>query len=178
MSSAKKKPVTAVELMARLQSDPDWVRRNAEREQKRATAVAELRAELKPEQDPLLAELATVGWSVTSVWDLVNTKEKYPAAIPVLAKYLRIARHPVLREGIARALTVAEARGAPAREILAELRRRAEEPKNEARWALANALTAAGDANMMEEVEAMIADPRFQDLHAILKLVLKKIAAR
>jgi len=178
MPDKKKRPITAGELLAQLNKDPEFVRRQREREQKRLAEVAKLRAELRPEQDPLLADLAKVGHPVESVWDLVNSKAKYPTAVPVLVKYLRIARHPVLREGIARALTVPEARGAPAREIL-ELKRSADDQsKNEVRFALANALAKTGDASMAAEIETMISDPRFADLHNILSLVLKKIAAR
>lgn len=178
MSESKRRPISAKELIAQLRKNPDWVRRNEERECKHRAAVAQTRAELKPEQDPILLELAEVGHPVSSVWDLVNAKVRYPAAIPVLTKYLRLARHPVLLEGIARALSVPEAKGAPAREVLRELQRRADEPRNGARWALGNALSVIGDTSMKEQIEAMLVDPRYQDLYAILQLVLKKIVER
>ena len=179
MNAQKKQSMTVKEWLARLNNDPEFVRRQQERERKRSAEVAKLRAELKPEQDPLLAELAKAGYPVESVWDLVNTRTPYPTVVTILVKYLRIARHPVLREGIARALSVPEARGAPARDLLEELKRRADDQsKNEARFALANALATAGDDSMRTDIETMIADPRFDDLHETLRLVLTKIAAR
>jgi len=174
----KRQQLTAAELMDRLQGDPDWVRQNAEREARRERAVAQLQAELKPEQTPLLAELAEVGCLVTSVWDLVNTAAPYPAAVPVLTKYLRVTRHPVLREGIARALTVREARGIAGRELLQELAAQKDPPCSEVRWALANALTVAADKSMIDEINEMAADPRYVDVHERLTATLKKLRAK
>lgn len=112
------KSISATELISRLQIDLDWVRENAERESRHQAIVELRREEMRLEQDPLLADLAAVGIKVDSVWDLVNVKYPYPAAIPVLAAHLKRVRHPILREGIGRALTVPEARGATARVIL------------------------------------------------------------
>src|SRR5580704_11266041 len=104
--------MTAEALMALLEADPEWVRRRAERDARRAAEIAKRRAELEPEQAPLRRELAEeAGLSVRSVWELVNMSAPYPKAVPVLLRHLPIARHPSLREGIARALTVQEAEG-------------------------------------------------------------------
>jgi hypothetical protein len=115
--------MSAAELMRRLHSDPDWVRENAEREAQHKAAVQQGREEMKPEQTPLLADLAAAGVKVDSVWDLVNAKWPYAAAIPVLAAHLQCVRHAILREGIGRALTAPEARGPAARAMLSELQR-------------------------------------------------------
>jgi|GEM_PF-4703913 len=45
---SKRKPTTASELMARLQSDPEWVRRNAEREAKHRAKVEQIQKEIEP----------------------------------------------------------------------------------------------------------------------------------
>ena len=119
----KSKPVSAADLMSRLQSDPEWVRENTKREVRRKAAAEQRRQELRPEEMPILAELAAVGTKVDSIWDIVNAKWPYPAAIPVLAAHLQRTHHPVLRDGIARALTVPEARGEAGHIILAELQR-------------------------------------------------------
>jgi hypothetical protein len=130
------KSISAGELMSRLQSDPEWVRENAKREAQHRARVEQRRQELRPEETPLLAELAAVGINVDSIWDLVNAKWPYQAAIPVLSAHLQRARHPVLREGIARALTVPEARGIAGRIILAELQRPYDESRMQCdgRW--------------------------------------------
>ncbi len=177
MTSGRRKPTTATELLKQLQSDPDWVRRNREREEAQAARVAKLRAELRPEQEPLLQELSAVGWPVTSVWDLVNTKKRYPEAVPILTAYLRCARHPVLREGIARALTVSEARGEPAKILLQELASCIGEA-TEVPFALANALATAGDSSMIGALLLLRADPKSSALVPVLDLVIQKIEKR
>jgi hypothetical protein len=170
----KGKRETAAELMARLQRDPDWVRQNEEREARFKT----LEARLAAEEEPILADLAGVGHTVRSIWDLVNSSAGYPAAIPVLCGHLRGSYHPRILEGIVRALTVREARGVAAREMLDELKRRGDEPASELRWALANALTITADRSMMEEITALLTDTRYEDVHERLRAALNNLRAR
>ena len=99
-------PITAVELQAQLESDPDWVARRKQRDD----MFAALRARLHIEQEPLLADLRAVGMTAQSVWDLVNTSARYPLAIPVLLKHLLLPYCDRIREGIARALATPDAR--------------------------------------------------------------------
>ena len=172
------KCMSAAELMSRLQSDPDWVRENAEREATHKATVEQRREEMRPEQTPLLADLAAAGVKVDSLWDLVNAKWPYPAAIPVLAAHLQRVRHPVLREGIGRALTVPEARGTAARVILSELQRPSNESPHTVRWVLANALTLAGDDSIVDEIKALIADDRYTDVRERLTTAVEKISSR
>jgi hypothetical protein len=160
--------------MNRLESDPEWVRQNAERESRYKAAVEQRRQELRPEETPLLVELAAFGIKVDSVWDLVNAKWSYPAAIPVLCAYLHSARHLVLREGIARALAVPEARGVAGHIILAELQRPHDESPRAVRWALANALTVVADESMADSIEGLIADDHYADVRERLKTALRK----
>ena len=173
-----KKRETAGEFMARLQSDPEWVRQDAERAAKHQAAVDKLQAEIKPEKDALLADLAAVGCRVSSVWDLVNSNSSYPEAIPVLCKHLQLARHETMREGIVRALTVKEACGIGGHLILAELKRPPEENPDNVRWVLANALTVVADKTMIEDIKTLLADPRYAEEHLILGKALKKLVGR
>jgi hypothetical protein len=172
------KTISAAELMSRLQSDPDWVRENAEREARHKAAVERRRDEMRPEQMPLLADLAAAGVKVDSVWDLVNAKWHYPAAIPVLAAHLQRVRHPVLREGIARALAVPEARGAAGRVLLSELQRPSGESPHSVRWVIANALTVVGDDGIVDEIKALIADDRYTDVRERLTTAVERINSR
>lgn len=201
MIQKRRGKITAAEHMAQLYSDPEWVRRHEEREAAQKVRVAERLKEIEPEAAPLVAEMVAAGvkfrpnqiqqWEsggtivssepipIRSVWDLVNTKSSYPEAIPILYKHLRMARHPVVVGGIARALTVKEACGPQAREILEKLQRldflesTPAEPRSDARWCLANALVVVGDASMVEEIKALIADPRYANVHNRLKDALK-----
>lgn len=172
---AKKPRVTAAELDARLRSDPEWVRKDQERQARHDAKVAQLKAELEPEESQVRAELALLGCSINSVWDLVNTPKKYPDAVPVLVKYLPIARHPIMRQGPARALTVREARGIAGRTLLQELVSQKDPPGSQERWALANALTVTADKTLAEEIKTLVVDPSYKDVHERLNATLKKL---
>lgn len=99
------KPMTAAELMAKLAADPEFV---AARERQDAE-IAAREAELRIAEAPLAEALRAVGLQVESAWDLVNTAEPYPEALPILIEHLRRPYPDAVREGIARALGVPDA---------------------------------------------------------------------
>ena len=57
---------------------------NKARERKRL----EKSARLGVAEEPLVQALNAIGLDITSSWDLVNTRERYDAALPVLAEHL------------------------------------------------------------------------------------------
>ena len=101
--------ITAGELMDQLANDPEFQARERAEEEKRVAR----RRELNLAQRPLVADLKEVGAPVTeSVYDLVNTSEPYPQALPVLVRHLEARGYPpVIMEGIGRALAVRDAIG-------------------------------------------------------------------
>ncbi len=105
MKKKRTKPMTAAELMAQLNADPEHQAFVAERDQRIQEAVAKR----KVEEAPILADLGAVGVHVESVWDLVNTASSYPAAIPVLLNHMVRPYSEKTKEGIARSLAVPEA---------------------------------------------------------------------
>ena len=157
--------------MARLEDNPDFVRRREELAHQQRLVEAQLRAE----EEPLLAELADVGIVINSVWDLVNSKSAYTAAIPVLVRHLRVPYSPRIREGIIQSLAVPEARGHAGWEILEELKIN-NTSDQQVRWALANSLTVLADASMTVEIQSLISNPSCKDVRAILNTALKKMA--
>ncbi|WP_019866746.1 hypothetical protein [Methylovulum miyakonense] len=58
------------------------------------------------EEEPIVADLRTVGLELESVWDLVSRPSNYPEAIPILLKHLQKPYSDRTREGIARALSI------------------------------------------------------------------------
>jgi hypothetical protein len=100
----KTPPMTAQELMSKLQSDPEYIVRQAQRE----IEEAETSARFKKEEKPILDDLRVVGLDTESVWSLVNFSGTYPEAIPVLLKHLVLPYSDSVREGIARSLAVRE----------------------------------------------------------------------
>jgi hypothetical protein len=164
----KRNSVGAWELMQELQNDPEWVAQDAAREAKRQAAELKFRAE----EEPMIADLAKLGFEVGSVWDFVNTNKSYSAAIPTLLNHLRRPYHERIRNGIIRALTVKEAKGLAGSDILGELQRETDE---ENRWALANALTVVAEQSNAAGIEALLSDPAFADVSERLSESLKKL---
>jgi len=166
------KPMRADEFMAMLEADPDWVRRRDERLARHAAEVARLRTETEPEHAPLRRDLAAVGLPVSSISDLVNMSAPYPQAVPVLLRHLATSRHPVMRDSLARALTVREAEGVAGGPILRELKK---ESHHDTRWALANALTIVSAPEDAAEITALLNDPNYADVHERLGRALKNL---
>ena len=102
------KAETAAELMARLQADPAFRQRQAEKAEKQLANAARFRAN----EAPLLNDFEKAGWRLESVWDLVNTSKPYPELVSILLSHLSRPYLDRVREGIARALAVPDAAGA------------------------------------------------------------------
>lgn len=105
MSARKKssKGMTAAELMAQLQNDPEYQRKMQADEAERQVRVQELGLA----ERPIVADLLKAGVEVDSVWDLVNTSVPYPAALPILLKHLQLGGYPDrVMESMGRALAV------------------------------------------------------------------------
>jgi hypothetical protein len=200
----RNKRETAAEFMARLHADPDWARRHAEQEAAHKAKVEQIHKETEPEHAPLMAELAAAGVKVRmnpkiqltlppeerpgdtpvpvrSISDLVNTRDNYSDGIPILVRYLRKVQHPIMVSGIARALTVKEARGTEApRIVLDRLRQTSPSPTQagdeyQARWALANALTVLADRSLARELSELVADSGYGDVKERLEAALKNM---
>jgi hypothetical protein len=165
--------MTASELDRLLHSCPEWVAQEKEREQR----LAAERARLDAEQVPLIEDLLAVGYDVESPWDFVNTAESYPEAIPVLLKHIEGPYDWRTRDGIVRALTVVEARGAPARQVLEAFKRSSEDIQH-VRWAYANALQVIADASMADEISGLAATETDESVARLLRLAAVKAAKR
>lgn len=96
-------PISATELMARLENDQEYQR-------KKEAFDAELKeraALLRAAEQPIVHDLGEAGVEVESVWDLVNTAEPYPNALPVLMDHLERGGYPErVMESLGRALAV------------------------------------------------------------------------
>ena len=153
--AAKRKDssMTAAELIAQLKRDPEHVAQTAQQEQERQERAREWReAEV-----PLVEELRMAGVEVSSAWDLVNMTEPYPRAVPILLRHLTRDYPDRVREGIARALAVPEARSGW-RTLLAEFERSEDATALGAKWGIACALSVAGDDSVIEDAIRLVKD--------------------
>ncbi|WHT38271.1 HEAT repeat domain-containing protein [Myroides sp. mNGS23_01] len=85
-------------------------------------------------------ELEKVGISINDIYDLVNTNESYPTAVPVLLNLLETGIDDMgTKEGVVRALAVKEAIGKASPILIAEYNR---VPKDKMllRWAIGNTI--------------------------------------
>lgn len=86
-----------------LRDDPQYRARVEAAEQNRRERAQGLRAA----EQPIIASLRNAGVQVDSVWDLINTSEPYPAALPVLIEHLERGGYPDrVMESLGRALAV------------------------------------------------------------------------
>lgn len=158
--------VTAAELLARLNADPEFLGRQEKQEQERQERAAEFsRAEA-----PLVEELRAAGIEVESAWDLVNSSTPYPNALPILLRHLHRSYPGRVKEGIARALAVRDARFGW--EQLKTLYRG--EQDDEARDGLAVALAAIADDELISDVIDLARDQRLGDSRLLLLRALEK----
>ena len=149
----KYKKMTAEEALTQFEADPEFVARRAAAERSvREATERRLRAE-----QPLVEALREVGYRVESVWDLVNTRARYPSAVPVLLEHLQRAYPPDVLAGIARALAIPEARFAWP--LLRKLYMEASDAAPyELKSAFACALSGAADDEVLDDMADLVRD--------------------
>lgn len=122
MTGRRRQAMSATEFMAQLEKDQEYQR-------KKEAFDAEVQARagvLREAEQPIVTDLRNAGVVVNSVWDLVNTSEPYPAALPVLMEHLERGDYPDrVMESLGRALAVK-----PAVEFWDRLKARYLAPRN------------------------------------------------
>jgi hypothetical protein len=150
-----KKKVTAAELIARLDADPDYVARKKERDD----AIEHKAQEYARAEAPLVQELRAAGAQVSSVWDLVNAKTRYPQLVSILFAHLDRPYPDKVREGIARALAVPESRSRWD-QLVTRYLAEADTTATGVKWALHSAIAAAADGTVLDTLIRLACDRR------------------
>jgi hypothetical protein len=166
-----KKKITTAEHMALLRQNPEWAARNAATEAR----LRERQEQHRKEQAQLLADLREVGIRIESVWDLVNTADKYPAAIPVLLRHVVLPYHKRIKEGIIRALTVDYAGPEVLRELIRQFLEQADSSENSIKWVLGNAISEVATPADAETVIALAMDPSHGDSRDMITQRLPRV---
>jgi hypothetical protein len=148
--------MTLAEHHAQLKAEGKWDEHIA-RKQEQANALAKKREELRTAEASLVEDLRSTNIDVGSVWDLVNTSEPYPEAIPVLLKHLRKTYPERIEEGIVRALAVPYARSAW-KELLQIFENEPSMQTGGLKWPAACALGAIADDSVIPEVIRLVRD--------------------
>jgi hypothetical protein len=161
--------VTAADLMARLNADPKYVAQRHREDEERLKRAAEWRRA----EATLADDLKAAGFDVESAWDLVNAPVSYPAAVPILLDHLPRQYPAAVREGIARALAVPEAK--VGWDLLKQLY--SEEQEGRAKDGLAVAIAAAADDNLIDDVIRLARDTRQGSSRLLLLNALERSAS-
>lgn len=127
-------------------------------------------AEWRRAEAPLVEELRAAGFAVDSVWDFVNTSAPYPKALPILLDHLQRPYPGPVREGIARALAVREAKFGWG--VLVRLYR--DEQDKRAKDGLATAIAAAADDGVIGDVIELAQNPRHGPSRLLLLRALER----
>lgn len=147
----------------RMKLTPDETERLRKINEEKRKTIQKNAAEWSELERPLVEELKGAGFEVGSVWSLFNRKEPwnkqeqakpYVEALPILLKHLKIDYPPAIREGIARAMAMREARFAW--DDLVSFYR-SEEP-GRAKDGLAVAIAAAADSSVLDELILLVKD--------------------
>jgi len=157
----KKKSITAGEMIAKLEDDLGYQTRVAERDRR----ISERVAKEREEQKSLLADLAAIGIDVETVWDLVNSSEPYPLAVPVLIAHLERGYSSRIMEGIVRALTVEPARGKAGPVLVRAFQTVHDE---QLRWVIGNALSIVASSDEYNVVRELLRDTRYGSSRSML----------
>ncbi len=161
-----RKGVTAAEFKAELERDPIWVEQRRQREE----AFKRLEEEYARAEAPLVRELRAAGLTVGSAWDLVNTTSAYRQALPILLDHLHREYPDAIREGIARALAVPEAKFAWP--VLVKLYREEQGPRT--KDGLAVAICNIADDTVIGELIALVRDNRNGESKVLLLRALER----
>lgn len=107
--------------------------------------------------------LSKVGLKVNSVYDLVNSNENYPEAIPILVEMLSKVKSDRIKEGVARALTIKNAGKEVAKALIKEFEsyKTSTESEEYTKWAIANAILVVADNSFFEDIVNFIQNKEY-----------------
>jgi HEAT repeat protein len=132
------------------------------------------------DDEMVASTLRQCGLKISSIWDLVNTKEIYREAIPLLVEMLPKIDDLGTKEGIVRALTVREASPLAEQPLIAEFRKLLKNPSPRTKfvlWAIANALTVVASKASAGEIITLLALPESGSSRQMLALTVAKLKA-
>lgn len=117
-------------------------------------------------QDAFAHEFRALGFEVDDPGDFVSARCAYPEAIPGLIGWLEAIQERVnpggrdrFRESVVRALTVKEARGTAAPQLL--IREFQSGDVKNSRWAIGNALSVVAGSEDFDDIAALVSDQQW-----------------
>lgn len=134
----------------------------------------------RAEDERVVSALRFAGVTVGSVFDLVNSREKYPGALPTLVSLLPTVTDPWIKEGVVRALAVPEARACAGAALLREFKAIGFEgdadPSSQAlKWAIGNSLAIAADESLREDLIGIAREKRHGKAREMIVVALGRL---
>lgn len=134
------------------------------------------------EEHKLVVEaLAAAGVRVQSVFDLVNTRQSYPAAIPVLMDCLDRVDNLAIKEGLVRSLTCKEARGVAGTKMLRlfqSIPPNASAEDQLLKWAVGNCLKVVATEDLFDDLVDLVRDTRHGKAREMVVVALGEMRRR
>ena len=112
------------------------------------------------DENRVKSELEKVGIFINDIYDLVNTRDPYPLAVPVLLDLLKEGiEHHGTKEGVVRALAVKDAIGKASPILIAEYNR---VPKDRMtlRWAIGNTVYTTITSDDVDSILPIVKDQK------------------
>lgn len=163
--------ITAGELMARLEKDPEYQARMAAEEKE----MAEKKAKLRELQKPVFEDLQRIGVVASSLPDLIHKYAPLPKEIvQILLKWVPVAEDEDIQEWLVRALAGTRVKydGSALIELF-------EKTQSETlRWVIANTLESARPLNVTEWVIDAVMNPSYGDAREMLALAVARLAPK
>lgn len=166
-SNPEGKPISADELMDRLERDPQYLARREEADARWRMAVEQNTAAAAP----VVKDLNKLGLPFQSLGDLRRSGIRYKIAVPVLLKWLPIIENTHIKDAIVRALSVPWARPVAALPLASEF----QNAKNDAaglKWAIGNALSVVADDSVFDKIAELVRDNRHGKAREMLAVAL------
>jgi len=127
------------------------------------------------ENEKLISKLNSVGVVIEDIYDLVNTNEPYPSAIPVLVESLKDGiTHVGIKTGVIRALAVPEAKGKIGTVLIKEFYNTPSDNMS-LRWAIGNTMEVVISEEDIDEVIKIVGDKSNGMSRQMFALALGKI---
>jgi len=167
-SESNERSLTAAELMAKLQQDPDYLARIQQAEQRQQASAQEH----KLAASPIVRELKEAGFAVESIDELRRSGVSYKGAINVLLKWIPLTENVGVKESIVRALSVPWAKPTAARPLLGEFRTAPAATASGLKWAIGNALEVVADDSVLDEIFELAKDKRHGKSREMLAVAL------
>jgi HEAT repeat protein len=129
----------------------------------------------------ILRQLADAGVFAGDLWDLVNTRVKYPRAIPILVDWVENLDDRVpaedragLLDVLSRALAVPAARPTAANPLVARFKTVDDPSGLGLRWTIGNALEVVQDDSVFDQIIELASDPSFGRARQMVVLGLRR----